>query len=128
LNYHIHRNNSTQNSHSLNKNIRAKKFFIIKSISESFRPVAWKINYNLAYSIPNPKKRDKKKAKINSTFSLTRKLFTKSYVDCNASYVVQTKRKVKVRLQELMSDIKKKMGSSLQTTEWSITMNLIILR
>lgn len=102
------------------------------SISERFMPAALKLSYKLAYSIPNILKNYKKiikKGKDQLDFlSYQDVVYKISCDDCEASYVGQTKRRLKTRLQEHMSDIRKKKRDfprSLRNTELVATTILI---
>jgi len=93
---------------------REKNFFTIpyvKSISESFLPIIKKYGLNIAYSVPNTLnkyiKRHKDKIDLKSQKEVVYKI---DCLNCNSSYVGQTKRQFKTRLKEHISDINKKNG------------------
>jgi len=91
-----------------------KKFFTIpyvKSISENFLSIT--INYKLAYSISNILKSliTRRKDQLDSLTNHNVIYNIKFFVKTEASYIGQTKRKLKTRLNEHISDIKKKIGS-----------------
>jgi len=92
--------------------ITEKKFFTIpyiKSISESFLPIIKKYGLNIAYSVPNTLnkyvKRYKDKIDLKSQNEVVYKI---DCLNCNSSYVGQTKRQFKMRIKEHTSDINKK--------------------
>jgi len=81
------------------------------------------MNLKLVYSIPNILKNYIKKGKDQLDFLLHQAGVYKIYCDdCDASYVDQIKRKLKTRLQEHKSDIRKR---SLLTTKLITTTNSI---
>jgi len=92
-----------------------KNFFTIpyvKSISESFLPTVNKFGFNIAYSSFNTLnkfiKRGKDKIDLMSQNEIVYKI---NCLNCNSSYVGQTKRQFKTRLKEHKSDINKKNGN-----------------
>jgi len=91
-----------------------KNFFTIpyiKSISESFLPIARKYGFDIAYTIPNTLSRYiiRGKDRIDS-MSQNDCVYKISCSNCDSSYVGQTKRQLETRLKEHKSDIKKKNG------------------
>jgi len=93
----------------------AKEYFTIpyiNSISESFIPITNKFGFNIAFSIPNTLDRFIKCGKDNldpmSQQCVVYKIFCR---DCESSYVGQTKRQLRTRIKEHISDIRKKSGS-----------------
>jgi len=91
-----------------------KNFFTIpyiKSISETFLPIARKYRFDIAYTIPNTLSRYiiRGKDKIDS-MSQNDCVYKISCSNCDTCYVGQTKRRLETRLKEHKSDIKKKNG------------------
>jgi len=91
-----------------------KNFFTIsyvRSISESFQPIAKKFDFDVAYSVPNTLnkliKRGKDKIDVLENNDFVYKI---NCLNCNATYVRQTKKQLGTRLQEHKSDINKKNG------------------
>jgi len=102
----------TKNTNTLQ--IKEKNFFTIpyvKSVSESFLPITKKYGWNIAFSVPNTLnkyiKRYKDKIELKSQKEVVYKI---NCLNCNSSYVGQTKRQFKTRLKEHISDINKKNG------------------
>jgi len=92
-----------------------KEFFTISylnSISESFIPVIKKYGFNIAFSISDTLntliKCGKDRLDLMSQQGVVYKI---SCHDCDASYVGQTKRQLRMRIKEHVSDINKKSGS-----------------
>jgi len=94
--------------------IKEKTFFTIpyiKSVSESFRPIANKYGFNIAYSVPNTLNKYVKRGKdIIDPKSHSAIVYKINCLNCNSSYVGQKKRQFKTRLKEHMADINKKNG------------------
>jgi len=91
-----------------------KNFFTIpyiKSISESFLPIAKKYGFDIAYTIPNTLSRYiiRGKDKIDS-MAQNDCVYKINCSNCDCSYVGQTKRRLETRLKEHKSDINKKNG------------------
>jgi len=91
-----------------------KNFFTIpyvRSISESFLPLAKKYGYEIAYSVPNTLNRFIKRGKDKIEPAMQNGVVYKiNCRDCNSSYVGQTKRKLGTRLKEHRLDMNKKNG------------------
>jgi len=92
-----------------------KNFFTIpyvKTISESFQPIAKRYGFDVAYSVPNTLnkfiKRGKDKIEKLENNDCVYKI---NCLNCNATYVGQTKRQLGTRIKEHRSDINKKEGS-----------------
>ncbi|KYN30074.1 hypothetical protein ALC57_00467 [Trachymyrmex cornetzi] len=106
LNYHIYYNNNNTDI-NLNKKIKAtQKYFTVpyvKDISESFLPIAFKLGCKLSYTIPNSLKNYIKRGKDQldslSHQGVVYKIFCE---DCEASYVGQTKRRLKSFCQKFI--------------------------
>jgi len=83
----------------------------IRSISESFIPITKKFSHDIAFSIPNTMnkiiKRGKDKIEHMSTNDRVYKI---NCLNCEKSYVGQTKRQLQTRVKEHMSDITEKNG------------------
>jgi len=95
--------------------IKQNNFFTIpyvKSISESFLPIVNKHGFDIAYSVPNTLNKFIRKGKdrIDSK-SQNDVVYKINCLNCDNSYVGQTKRQLGTRLKEHMSDIKKKNGA-----------------
>lgn len=126
LNYHIRNNKNSYIFYLPKKEKTAQRFFTIpyvKSVSENFMPIALKMNSKLAYSIPNTLRNYIKRGKDQLDFLSQDVVYKIFYEDCDASYVGQTKRKLKTRLQVHKSDINKKTGSSTVITNHRINCN-----
>jgi len=84
--------------------------FYISTVSESFAPLASKYSFNIAYSIPNTLRRYIKYGKDSLDPTVTRQdiVYKISCHDCEASYIGQTKRQLRTRINEHISDINKK--------------------
>jgi len=84
----------------------------IKSISESFIPISKKHGFNIAFSIPSTLhsfiKCGKDRLDMMSQHGVVYKI---TCHDCDASYIGQTKRQLRTRIKEHVSDINKKSGS-----------------
>jgi len=108
---HIH-NNINYNSVDQTSE---KEFFTIpylNSISESFIPIIKKYGFNIAFSISVTLNFLIKCGKDSlDTMSQHGVVYKISCHDCDASYVGQTKRQLRTRIKEHVSDIKKKSGS-----------------
>jgi len=94
--------------------LNQRNFFTIpyvKSISESFLPFIKKYGYNISFSVPNTLnkfiKRGKDKIEHIAQNDVVYKI---NCLNCNSSYVGQTKRKLGTRLKEHRLDINKKNG------------------
>jgi len=89
-----------------------KNFFTIpyiKSISESFLPIVKKYGYDVAYSVPNTLNKIIRRGKDRiDPMSQNDVVYKINCLNCDNSYVGQTKRQLSTRLKEHMSDIKKK--------------------
>jgi len=92
-----------------------KNFFTIpyvKTISESFQPIAKRYGFDVAYSVPNTLnkfiKRGKDKIEKLENNDCVYKI---NCLNCNATYVGQTKRQLGTRIKEHRSHINKKKGS-----------------
>jgi len=70
------------------------------------------MNSKLAYTIPNTLNKYVKRDKDQLNVLLNQEVYKIFCEDCEASYVGQTKRKLKIRLQEHELDINKNTGSS----------------
>jgi len=127
--FYIRKYKNSHISYFPKKEMSANKYFTIpyaKSVFETFRPIALKMNCKLAYSIPHTLNKYIKRGKdqldvfITSRGSLQNilwRLWLKRYVD-------QTKRKLKdYRLQEHKLDINKNTGSPTVITNHRIECN-----
>jgi len=91
-----------------------KNFFTIpylKSISESFLPVIKKHGYEIAFSVPNTLNKFIKRGKDTiDRMSQNDCVYRIDCLDCDMSYVGQTKRRLCTRINEHLTDINKKNG------------------
>ncbi|KYM96041.1 hypothetical protein ALC62_13311, partial [Cyphomyrmex costatus] len=106
--FHIHNNKTIQNNTN-------RKFFAVpyvNSVSEKFAPLVSVAHCNLAYTIPNTLNKFIKKGKDQlKPLNNQNVVYRISCEDCDASYVGQTKRQLKTRVHEHVSDINKKVKS-----------------
>jgi len=104
-----------------------KEFFTIpyiKSISESFIPVAKKYGFDIAFSISHTLSNFIKCGKDGLDIMSHRGVVYKiSCHDCDASYVGQTKRQLRTRIKEHISDIRKKNDSPSVISEHRLNLN-----
>jgi len=106
---HIDKKGKVQGSQMIKKNFFTIPY--VRSISESFLPLAKKYGYDIAYSVPNTLNRFIKRGKDKIEPTMQNDVVYKiNCQDCNSSYVGQTKRKLGTRLKEHMVDINKKNG------------------
>jgi len=91
-----------------------KNFFTIpyvKTISESFQPITKKYGFDISYTIPNTLSRFIKRSKDRiDLFEISNCIYKINCLNCNATYVGQTKRQLGTRLKEHRSDINKNKG------------------
>ena len=100
---------NTKNTELLTKKLRSFSIPYVKSISEKFFPIVNMFNCKLVYFIPNLLKNFIKKGKDGLDPLCNQNVVYKIFCDnCNVNYVSQTKRQLKIRLQEHTSDINKK--------------------
>ncbi|KYN21658.1 hypothetical protein ALC57_05966, partial [Trachymyrmex cornetzi] len=110
-------NNEKKKSNPL---VREKYFTIpyVKSISESFLPISTMFHCKLAFTIPNTLKSFIRRGKDKLEFLSNQNIvYTISCKNCDASYVGQTKR----RLKEHKSDIRNNTGSPSVITDHRVT-------
>jgi len=104
-----------------------RKFFTIpylNSISESFIPVIKKYCYDIAFTIPHTLNTFIKGGKDSlDPMSHLGVVYKMTFHDCNASYVGQTKRQLRTRIKEHVSDINKKNGSPSVISEHRLNFN-----
>ena len=105
---------------SKDKNVNNNKFFTIlfvNTISEKFKSIGniYMLNCKLAFTIPNTLKNFIKRGKDKLEHENNQNVIYKiSYDDCDASYVGQTKRQLKTRICEYITDINKQILKILQ--------------
>jgi len=96
----------------------------IKSVSESFIPISKKYGFNIAFSIPSTLhsfiKCGKDRLDRMSQHGVVYKI---TCHDCDASYIGQTKRQLRTRIKEHVSDINKKSGSPSVISEHRLRFN-----
>lgn len=105
---------NTNNSITNKQKIKNKYFTVlyVRSVSESFVPVASTINLKAAFSISKTLNKLIKVVKERlDPLSNQDVIYKISCLDCNTSYVGQTKRCLHTRVHEHSSEINKKMGS-----------------
>jgi len=119
--------NNTKDNVLDKKSEKEKEIFTIpyvNSISESFIPVIKKHGFNIAFSIPDTLntliKCGKDRLDLMSQQGVVYKI---SCHDCEASYVGQTKRQLRMRIKEYVADINKKSGSPSVISEHRINFN-----
>jgi len=96
----------------------------ISTISESFIPLAKKFGFNTAFSIPYTLNSFVKYGKDSlDPMSHHGVVYKISCHDCEASYVGQIKRQLRTRINEYISDIRKKNGSPSVISEHRINHN-----
>jgi len=105
--------NDINSNHQVSQ-IEQRSFFTIpyvKSVSESFLPITKKYGFDTAYFVPNILNKiiRKGKDKIDPK-SQNDCVYKINCLNCDMSYVGQTKRQLGTRVKEHMSDIKKKNG------------------
>ncbi|KYQ50966.1 hypothetical protein ALC60_09904, partial [Trachymyrmex zeteki] len=113
-------------SETVEKNIKEKFFTIpcVNSVSKRFTPIANMCHCKLAFSIPNTLKKFIGKGKDQLDHLCNQNVVYKiSCDDCDASYVGQTKRQLKTRLHEHVSDINKRSKSPTVITNHRIDQN-----
>jgi len=117
-------NNTTDNIVDLTSE---KKFFTIpylNSISESFIPIIKKYGYDIAFTIPHTLNTFIKCGKDSlDPMSHLGVVYKITCHDCNASYVGQTKKQLRTRIKEHVSDINKKNGSPSVISEHRLNFN-----
>ena len=105
IKYHINKFNNLNK----NKDDTEKKFFTIpyvNTISERFIPIVNMFNCKLAFTIPNTLRSFIRRGKDDLEHVQSQNVVYRiSCDDCDASYVGQTKRQLKTRLHEHVSDI-----------------------
>jgi len=108
-------------------NTLTRKFFTVpymKGISESFRNITKKYDFRLAYTTGNSLnkyiKTGKDKLNPDSCCGVVYKI---NCHECDASYVGQTKRSLKTRVKEHVSDIKKSAGSLSVISDHRLALN-----
>ncbi|KYQ46783.1 hypothetical protein ALC60_14208 [Trachymyrmex zeteki] len=131
IKYHI--NKSREVHVNLHTHIKDKFFTVpyVKTIFESFSSISMRFRCKLAYrgeplspTIPNTLKSFIKKGKDQLELLSNQNVVYKiSCDDCEASYVGKTKRNLKTRLHEHISDINKKTGSSTVVTDHRVNYN-----
>jgi len=103
--------NESNNNDQLSQ-IKQKNFFTIpyvRPISKSFLPITKKYGFDIAYSVPNTLNRFIKRGKDKiDPKSQNDCVYRINCLNCDMSYVGQTKRQLGTRLKEHMSDIRKK--------------------
>jgi len=104
-----------------------REFFIIpylNTISESFIPVIKKYSYDIVFTIPYTLNTFIKCGKDSlDLMSHQGVIYKISCYDCDASYVGQTKRQLRTRIKEHVSDINKKNGSPSVISEHILNFN-----
>jgi len=117
----------TQDKKVDSDNTPTKKFFTvpyIKDISESFRNITKKYDFNLAFTTTNTLQKYIKPGKDNlNPESSCGVVYKINCHDCDASYVGQTKRSLKTRVKEHIMDIKKSSGSHSVISDHRLTFN-----
>jgi len=108
-------------------NTPTRRFFTVpymKGISESFRNITKKYDFNLAYTTTNSLQKYIKtgKDKLNPV-SCCGVVYKINRHNCNASYVDQTKRSRKTRVKEHVMDLKKSLGSLSVVSDHRLTFN-----
>ncbi|KYQ59927.1 hypothetical protein ALC60_01023 [Trachymyrmex zeteki] len=120
IKFHINKSGTVE------KKIKEKFFTIpyVSSVSERFAPIANRCHCKLAFSIPNSLNKFIKKGKDQLDPLCNQNVVYKiSCDDCEASYVGQTKRQLKTRLHEHVSNINKKSKSPTVITSHRIDQN-----
>jgi len=94
--------------------INQKNYFTIpyvRSISGSFLPIVKKYGFDIAFSVPNTLNRFIKRGKdIIEPMLQNDCVYIIECLNCDMTYVGQTKRRLCTRLKEHMTDINKKKG------------------
>jgi len=108
----INRTVNEANDNHHRSQLNQKYYFTIpyiRSISESFIPITKKFSYDIAYSIPNTMNKIIKRGKGKTEhMSINYCVYKINCLNCEKSYVGQTKRQLETRVKEHKSDITKK--------------------